>query len=269
MKLNNDVKFDRFQDTITDELSDDEMLGGGLKLYDNFILPISNLIDKLLLHTIDDWKNNRSNIDSDIKNVLENIIPKKQKDFIELNAVIKRNRNYRVKGNSSLSTINAFFAYLYDNYIKRKTNNQLELDQQIKGVLEVITMGQGFIGSECNKIGTEMSTLNSFIMSPRFTGYHPVLFYLVFIYNYCVSITYNVAVGDSSPIFKHFYYLAGPDMTAWIAASGVREYIRNYYQKQHWNSTEANVNIIEEIYKKYCRLSAKIICKYKKKYINM
>ena len=229
------------------------------ELYDDFILPISNLIGDICRFSINDWIINRKTINKMIAETFKTIEGKfdtknlKQNKDKFHNAIIT-DRIYRVKGFSGLSTANATFAYLYDKYLKQKTVDQKPINKQfdvINDIINVFCPGN----EDQDKITYTLHAIKAFIMSSENTGYHPVLFYLVFMYGYCLYITYfvntTIEAGNDCPILDTFYISdirVGEE--PWMNKVFVKNFINGYYTQHKWNFDELNVST-DEIYDKY------------------
>ena len=224
------------------------------ELYDDFILPISNLIGDICRFSINDWIINRKTINKMIAETFKTIEGKfdtknlKQNKDKFHNAIIT-DRIYRVKGFSGLSTANATFAYLYDKYLKQKTVDQKPINKQfdvINDIINVFCPGN----EDQDKITYTLHAIKAFIMSSENTGYHPVLFYLVFMYGYCLYITYfvntTIEAGNDCPILDTFYISdirVGEE--PWMNKVFVKNFINGYYTQHKWNFDELNVSTDE------------------------
>lgn len=248
-----------------DELRNDEMSklfkkSKSPELYGDFIRPISNLIGDICSESIITWKDNRQTINTKIENVLKIIEEKaiKNKEFHEF---IISDRNYRVKGNFGLSAPNAVFAYLYDNYIKDKTilqdrMTQRPLTEQLKVIMNLIRVNRNDKDS-MNCIGWTINGIINFIKEDPKTGYHPLLYYLVFIYAYCLFVTFFSAGIVEDGINEHLLNILYMTRTEYgiepmTNEEVVKEFITNYYQERNWkHRIKQEDNIIGKIYIEY------------------
>lgn len=212
------------------------------KIHDEFIEPISRLVNFMCNEEISSWKSDRTAINKTIITTL---------NLINLNGSyhekIIEDTKYRVKGRFDLCAANAIFAYLYHKHIERKNRKQKELSEQLEIIIKLIE--DSGTGEESAK--DVIIDIDQFIKSEHehYTGFHPALYYLLFIYAYCLSIAVNDQINDDYLLFDDFTDPYDMKTGKWSNRETTRRYQRMdivekfilEYGKRHGRSVDATI----------------------------